>query len=227
MSNLIMLHTVAQGLDYLLPGVVFVGGSVTEIYATDAAATDVRPTNDVDCVVELITYSEFSQLEEQLRKLKFMNDTEDGVICRWRYAGIKVDIMPVDASVLGFTNVWYEKGMAHTFDYKFEDGMIVRLFKAVYFLASKFVALKNRGGNDLRTSSDFEDIIYVLDNRTYLLTEIKDTEMDVVVFLQQECKQLLARNGLQEAVFCALPPFSGEARINSVLQTIQMISEIA
>ena len=48
MSNLIMLHTVAKGLDYLLPGVVFVGGSITEIYATDAAATDVRPTNVLD-----------------------------------------------------------------------------------------------------------------------------------------------------------------------------------
>ena len=34
MLNLIMLHTIAEGLDYLLPGIVFVGGSVTEIYAT-------------------------------------------------------------------------------------------------------------------------------------------------------------------------------------------------
>ena len=47
MSNLMMLHTVAKGLDYLLPSVVFVGGSVT----------DIRPTNDVDLVVELVTYS--------------------------------------------------------------------------------------------------------------------------------------------------------------------------
>jgi hypothetical protein len=222
-----MLHTVAGGLDYLLPGVVFVGGSVTEIYATDAAATDIRPTNDVDLVVELITYSAFSQLEEQLRKLKFMNDTEDGVICRWRYAGIKVDIMPVDASVLGFTNIWYEKGISHTFDYTFEDGLKVRLFKPAYFLASKFVALKNRGGNDLRTSSDFEDIIYVLDNRPHLLKEIKESETDVAAFLKEECNQLLARSGLQEAVFCALPSYSGEARINSVLHIIRKISEIA
>ena len=52
MSNISMLHTVAQGLNYLLPQVVFVGGSVTELYATDSAATEVRPTDDVDCVIE-------------------------------------------------------------------------------------------------------------------------------------------------------------------------------
>ena len=47
MSNLMLLHTVAKGLDYLLPGVVFVGGPVTEKYATDTADTDVRPTNEI------------------------------------------------------------------------------------------------------------------------------------------------------------------------------------
>ena len=227
MLNLIMLHTIAEGLDYLLPGVVFVGGSVTEIYATDASATEVRPTNDVDCVVELVSYSAFNQLEEQLRKLKFVNDIEDGIICRWRYSGIKVDIMPVDAAILGFTNEWYEKGLAHTFDYKFEDGIVVRLFEPAYFLASKFVALKNRGGSDLRTSSDFEDIIYVLDNRFHIVDELKDAQHDVLTFIRQECKQLLAGSGLPEAVFCALPSFSGEARINSVIQTIRTISELA
>ena len=32
--------------------VVFVGGSVAELYAEDPAAPDIRPTMDVDCVIK-------------------------------------------------------------------------------------------------------------------------------------------------------------------------------
>jgi len=226
MSNLAMLHTIAKGLDYLLPSVVFVGGSVTEIYATDAAATEVRPTDDVDCVIELVSYTAYSELEDKLRKLKFVNDTEDGVICRWKYSGLKVDIMPDDASILGFSNEWYKKGLAHTFQYKFEDGIVVKIFETTYFLAAKFVALHNRGGNDLRTSTDFEDIIYVIDNRLLLIAELQVANQDVVTFISQQCQSLVNNDDLQEAIFCALPRYSGETRIRSVMKTIQTISEI-
>ena len=226
MSNLAMLHTIAKGLDYLLPSVVFVGGSVTEIYATDAAATEVRPTDDVDCVIELVSYTAYSELEDKLRKLKFVNDTEDGVICRWKYSGLKVDIMPDDASILGFSNEWYKKGLANTFQYKFEDGIVVKIFETTYFLAAKFVALHNRGGNDLRTSTDFEDIIYVIDNRLLLIAELQVANQDVVTFISQQCQSLVNNDDLQEAIFCALPRYSGETRIRSVMKTIQTISEI-
>ena len=128
MSNLSMLHSVAQGIDDLLQQVVFVGGTVTELYATDQAATEVRPTFDVDCVIELMSYSAYSVLEEKLRKLKFVNDTEDGVICRWLYKGLKVDIMPNDEAILGFTNKWYKKGMSHTLLFTFQDGISIRFF---------------------------------------------------------------------------------------------------
>ena len=225
MSNLKMLHTIAKGLDYLLPSVVFVGGSVTEIYATDAAATEVRPTDDVDCVIELVSYATYGEFEEKLRKLKFVNDTEDGVICRWKFAGLKVDIMPDDPDILGFTNEWYKKGLAHTFEYNFEDGTTICIFQTPYFLASKFAALKDRGGNDFRISSDFEDIIYVLDNRINLYEELKTASNDVVAFIRNECLQLLRRRGLQEDLFCVLP-IDGASRIDSVLQTIKSISEI-
>jgi hypothetical protein len=56
-TNLTRLLKIARGLDNLRNQVVFVGGSVTELYADNAAATEIRPTMDVDCVVELATYT--------------------------------------------------------------------------------------------------------------------------------------------------------------------------
>lgn len=223
MSNLGMLHSIAKGLDYLLPSVVFVGGSVTELYATDPAATEVRPTDDVDCVVELVSYSAFGDLEANLRKLKFTNDTEDGIICRWRFMGLKVDIMPQEGAVLGFTNRWYSEGVSHTINHSFEDGTVIRVFKPAYFLASKFVAFVDRGGSDYRTSSDFEDIIYVLDNRENIVEELSKCNAEVLQFLKDECRKLVEHKGLEEAIACALPLNSDKdrnERIQDILRAI-------
>jgi hypothetical protein len=35
---------------------------------------------------------------------------ESGVLCRYRVKGIIVDVMPTDASVIGFSNRWYADG---------------------------------------------------------------------------------------------------------------------
>jgi len=226
MSNINMLHTVAQGLDYLLPHVVFVGGSVTELYATDTAATEVRPTDDVDCVIELVSYSNLNDLEEKLRKLKFANDTESGVICRWKYAGLQVDIMPDDEAILGFSNEWYKKGMAHTQNYTFADGTTIRYFEPAYFLSSKFIALNDRGGNDWRVSTDFEDIIYVLDNRVNLLDELKIADKEVSTFLKYEFQKLLSKANPEELIACALPTNSDDERIHLLINVIQQIVEL-
>ncbi len=68
--NIEMLETVAEGLDYLLEDVVFVGGATVATYATDPAAPQPRPTNDVDLVFEITSRLEYSRLEEKLRALR-------------------------------------------------------------------------------------------------------------------------------------------------------------
>jgi hypothetical protein len=51
--NITILQTVADGLKELKDELVFIGGSVAELYANDPAASDIRPTLDVDCINEL------------------------------------------------------------------------------------------------------------------------------------------------------------------------------
>jgi len=55
-DNTEMLQTVANGLGDLIDEVVFVGGAVAELYADDPASSDIRPTQDVDCTIELSSY---------------------------------------------------------------------------------------------------------------------------------------------------------------------------
>lgn len=70
-----MLQIVSDGLEELNEEVVFVGGAVTELYADDPAFSDIRPTFDVDCVIELSSRLEYAKLEERLRAKLFAHDT--------------------------------------------------------------------------------------------------------------------------------------------------------
>lgn len=100
-ANIIMLQTVAHGLGKLKDEMVFVGGAVAELYADNPAASEIRPTLDVDCVIEISSRLQFAKMEENLRAKGFKNDTSEGApICRWIYADIKVDVMPTDSAVL-------------------------------------------------------------------------------------------------------------------------------
>lgn len=62
----------------LLDQIVFVGGCVTGLLVTDPAAAPVRPTLDVDAIVAIASYAEFTQLESQLRDLSFHQSRAEG-----------------------------------------------------------------------------------------------------------------------------------------------------
>jgi predicted nucleotidyltransferase len=87
--NIIRLRAVANTLQELNQNVVFVGGATVSLYVTQAAP-EARPTDDVDVIVELASYKEYSQLEKRLRSLGFINDIKSGVICRYTINGLIV-----------------------------------------------------------------------------------------------------------------------------------------
>ncbi len=206
-SNIIMLLTVARGLEELNERVVYVGGSVAELYATDPAATEVRPTIDIDCVIELATYSKLSELETILRKKGFHNDlTPNAPICRWLYNGIVVDIMPDDENVMGFTNRWYKSGMKHKVQKALTDDITVSIFPVEYYLATKMEAVHGRGGGDLRQSHDFEDIIYIMNSCNELKMTIGgSSDQELKKYVGQNCKYFLNDPNIMEVIECALP----------------------
>lgn len=88
-QNLDMLAAVAKGLRGLKEKVVFVGGATIDLYLDDPAVAGARPTDDVDCVVELTTRSQYYDLEERLRKLDFKHPmTQRGPVCRRATRGL-------------------------------------------------------------------------------------------------------------------------------------------
>lgn len=219
-GNISRLKFIAGGLGDLCRDVVFVGGSVAELYADNPAATDVRPTMDVDCVIELATYNNLQEFESLLRKHGFVNDIESGVICRWKYNGETVDIMPDKDNILGFTNQWYGPGFKHRITYELSDGTAFYILPPLYYLATKIEATRNRGGNDLRFSHDFEDFIYVLNNRDdiiYLFDNERDS--DLTKYISTWASELLARQNCREEIECMLP-YGDYERVDYIIEIL-------
>src|SRR5277367_5372031 len=99
----------AARLKPLLPEIVFVGGCTTGLLITDPAASPARATDDVDVIVEVAFYAEYARFSKRLRNLGFSEDSSEGApICRWLVDQMKLDVMPTDETILGFSNRWYK-----------------------------------------------------------------------------------------------------------------------
>ena len=218
-QNITRIRAVYNALRDLAAEVVFVGGATVSLYS-DRETTEVRPTDDVDVLVEIYTRSDYVRIEESLRAAGFEHDKASGILCRFVVQGITVDVMPIEASVLGFTNMWYADGYRHAVELQLDDLYTVRIFSAPYFIASKLEAFKGRGKGDGRTSHDFEDIVYVLNNRSTVWEEMAHAPETVMEYLKSEMETLLANPYLSEWIGAHLE-FSEQSRTLLIVERLK------
>jgi hypothetical protein len=217
-KNIVRIKMLAEALTKLKNKVVFVGGAVVELYCDDPARAEVRPTDDVDVVVEIINKGSYALLEEELRGIGFQPDMFSSIICRYKFHDIVIDIMPTDADILGFTNLWYKDGLTQSIPYQLNEKSTIQIFPLSYFIASKFEALKSdRHGKDYRMNSDFEDIIYIFDNRIHIKNELIECNNDVKSYLQKQISELLKRPNIEEEITANLQYSSSNQRKNRIL----------
>lgn len=227
-ENITRIKAVYNALEELKREVVFVGGATVSLYA-DRKGEEVRPTNDVDILIELLNYKGYQQLEDKLREKGFSNDQESKIICRYKVLGIVVDVMPTSDEILGFSNKWYKQGFATAMDYQLEPegnvNYIIRIFKPEYFIATKLEAFKNRGKADGRTSSDFEDIVYVFNNRTTIWQELNNADKDVRDYLHKSFTELINNVYLDEWIDANMD-FSEKGRTKFIIDNIRQFASL-
>lgn len=190
--NIESLALIAHRLEELCNEVTFVGGCITGLLITDKAAPDVRFTVDVDCIINVITRSGYYAISEKLRQKGFKEIIfGDHPICRWDCDGILIDVMPIDKSVLGFSNRWYKDAQANAIDQKITDTICVKIISAPYFLATKLEAFKDRGKQDFLSSHDLEDIISLIDGRAEIVNDISAASDNLKQYLAFEFASLM------------------------------------
>lgn len=204
---------------------VFVGGSVIGLYLTDPLAPTARFTDDVDVVVPAATRPAYNRLEDNMRRAGH-SPASEGPICRWVVDDIPVDLMPSDAEVLGFGNLWYPSLQQHAMEIELPSGVKVRVPSAPYLIATKIEAFKSRGREDYLGSRDIEDIVLIVDGREELGEEILTAGREVKRYLIREFRRMLREPGFHTALpGHMLPDEASQARAEIVLERMRRVAE--
>jgi predicted nucleotidyltransferase len=224
--NLRMIITVARRLGDLREKVVFLGGCATGLFITDPAMPEVRATQDVDIIVEVASRITYYQLEELLRLRGFKQDmSESAPVCRWLVDRIKVDVMPTQEEILGFSNRWYLPAIQNSDQLQLEKDLAIKLVSPPYFLATKIEAFDGRGGGDYLASHDMEDIITLLDGRPEIVAEIGNAPNGLKDFLSRTFRKLLVDEEFREALpGHLLPDRASQARLPLLIKRLQEIA---
>ena len=209
--NIAIVAEVAKALQEVKDYMVFVGGAVISLYTDDPAADEIRPTQDIDMTINIINLSHWEKMQERLGKLGFHPDPFGHAICSYKYKDIPIDIMAAEDGPLGPTNRWYKIGFENLWTAKVKEQEI-KILSAPCYLVTKFEAFMNRG-SDYRTSHDIEDIIYVIDNRTSIVEEVKESDIRIHSFLKEELQKIVSQGILTEVLMAHTHPIMLEERL--------------
>lgn len=215
------LQEIADAMDDLNDRIVYVGGTMAGLYATDPAASEPRTTTDVDCVVNSLSYSDHAAFEELLRAKHFQNDqSPDAPLCRWIYNGEKVDVVSVEEESLSFGNRWYKPGFENREQYRLPSGRNIYRLSVAYYVATKLEALLSRGGKDWRGAKDFEDTIYVLNYCPEFVEEFRKADSNVKKYLTEQFSSILKRQNIIEEIECAIDEIDRTDYVIEQMETI-------
>jgi predicted nucleotidyltransferase len=225
--NLAALRSVADRFDRLGLAYAFVGGSIVNLLLDDPDLGPVRPTDDVDVIVEVVTSTRYSAVEERLRRVGFAHDMQPGAPrCRWVLGRLTVDIMPTDGAFLGLNTRWFKEALASATDRKVADTHL-RLISPVAFLATKHVAFRDRGDGDYYGSKDLEDFVTVIDGRAKILAEVEQAPATLREYVVDAVRTLLTAPAFAESLPGHLPSDeASQKRLASLRMKLQGIAAL-
>lgn len=219
-----IIKKVANALGELNNDLMYVGGATVGLYINDAAADDVRSTKDLDISLSLVTLSELESIREELISRGFIQSPEFDVMCRFKYDDVIVDVM--NTTELGWApaNSWFYDGFELKEMIKIENQNIF-ILPFCHFLATKFEAYNKRGRNEPRTSHDFEDIVYIIDNRIDLVEQLINAPSAVKKFLLNEFNLILKDSSKKEAIYSNLFYEFRDARYQEIIRKLEVITQ--
>ncbi len=199
------MKAVARVSNELEGNYAFLGGAVVNLLLDDPALSEVRPTKDVDVVIEVLSHVDYTKLEERLRGLGFSHDDQEGApSCRWILNELTVDIMPTHGGLQGLNTAWFPEALKSAQLIEAE-GAKLKIVSPVGFLATKYVAFQDRGEGDFYSSIDMEDFVTVIDSRAHIVLEIENAETDLGQYVTGAVRTLLQNEDFQDALSGYLP----------------------
>jgi predicted nucleotidyltransferase len=220
------MRIVATRLQAIEVPFAFVGGAVVAVLVDHPELTEIRPTKDVDVIVEIATLVDYYALEERLRASGFQHDTTEGApICRWIIDDCRVDVMPTTSAPLGMNSKWFPEALATAHTHDLGEGCSAQVILPALFLATKLEAFKDRGHGDYYGSHDLEDIITLVDGRASIVADVTEFPEPVRGFVATGIREILKEPDFQDAFPGHLSALS-RTRAPLVMGRLQAIADL-
>lgn len=224
--NIESLAQVARRLEPLDERFAFLGGSVIPLLVDNPSLVSIRPTKDVDVIIEVVSRLDFSKIEEKLRSIGFKHDMSEGAPkCRWLVEDITVDVMPANEETSEWGSKWFSEALTTSQPVKIEDDTVIDVVTVPFFLATKLDAFSDRGKEDFYGSHDVEDIITVLDGRSNVVAEVANAPHSLSTYIGTRFAELVANSDFMESLSGhLLPDPASQARLPDLRETIKRIA---
>lgn len=199
-----------------------VGGMAVRLSVDDPAAEDLRPTMDIDTIIEITSRIGLSEDDDdRLRALGFRHDLSEGApMCRWVLEDVRVDIMPSKSGA----DRWSADALAHATFVAIGGGLYVPIVTVPYLMAMKIQTFLDRGGGDFMASHDMEDIVALLDGVSDFITRMDGCPREVRSFVAKQFRHFLNQLSFRESLRGHLPPDdASQARYRRLLALIEAL----
>jgi hypothetical protein len=219
------LERAAADLEVVGLPMVLVGGATMPLYVDDDGMTVLRETRDVDVMVEAASYEEFAALEARLRAAGFRQRLqEDGPRCRWYKGDMCYDI--VDVRTDHPDDVWARPTGEGIERRLLPSGRRLPILCVGRFLAAKIGALRDRGGEHWYESSDFEDIVLLLESHAELAAWLAGTPAAAGRAVSDWAAGAVARPGIREEIEATITRGPDlDARVDAVFDRLLWLAE--
>lgn len=226
-SPIVSLKALARELRSLEIDYAFTGGSIVGLLLDNPSLNLIRPTDDVDVIVEILSQRQYPNFEDRLRARGFQNDTRQGApICRWVYNALTVDLIPIRGEFLGLNTIWFDHALASAIELTL-DGEIIKIVSAAGLIATKLAAFKDRGDGDYFGSRDIEDLIAVVDGRELIVENIDQSPNEMRRYIVEEISTYLKSGLFREALSGHLSSDSGsQARLPGLVGKLERIGSL-
>ena len=141
---------------------------------------------------------------------------------------VTVDVTPTLPDVLGFSNRSYPQAVDSAASTELPSGASIRVISAPAFLATKFEAFHGRGQGDYLFSHDLGDVISIIDGRAELVDEVRQAPLDLVSYISDQIRTLLAIRAFRDALPGHLPgDAANQARLPDLETKLKALAELS
>jgi hypothetical protein len=222
-----LLEEVAGVLERANVQGTFTGGAILPLLVEAAVAAELRPTFDIDIIVRAGSYAEYQAQCRPLVGEGFTPGQEEGdPMCRFRRAGVVLDVMPTPYTGVGTDNPWFALAMETATQVELPGGRWIQMVSAPLYLVTKIAAFNGRGSGDYFGSKDMEDIVALLDGRATLGAECRGGDRTVAAFVGSWAETMMERDDLRDVLAAHVSRSGGADRWRVVLERLRLLASL-